>query len=166
MISLQSRLGSERSNACAAVSSDASASCGHNEGTTPIDTRIDASRGSGACVPTQCATSELGNSHPTLIVKGTNREREVQRPTLTRPCARCTLLFISRITPSRSRGRSHCTSCARIIFAAYAQRRREKLAALRRAYRDEQIRRERSSLLALEGTVLEQTPRHSARCPP
>ena len=166
MISLQSRLGSERSNACAAVSSDASASCGHNEGTTPIDTRIDASRGSGACVPTQCATSEPGNSHPTLIVKGTNQEQEVQRPTITRPCPRCTLLFLARITPSRPRGRPYCTSCHRIICAAYMQRRRDKLAAMRREYRDEQIRRERSSLLALEGTVLEQTPRHSARCPP
>jgi len=53
-----------------------------------------------------------------------------------------------------------------MINARYMQRRREKLAAMRRAYRLDQINRERSSLLAVEATVLEQTPRHSTRWPP
>jgi len=114
-------------------------------------------RASGACVRAQGATSGLGNSHPTSIGKGTNQTAGGARPTLIRRrCPRCNLDHDARITPSRSRGAAYCTSCSRVINARYMQRRREKLAALRRAYRDQQNTRATAPrFVARVATVLE-----------
>ena len=100
--------------------------------------------------------------NPHSIVNGTNREREVIGPTLTRPrslpslphirpavggrpastgallarrsCAVCTYDFYPRATPSRPYGYSYCVPCHNALNLRYKRGRQALLRQLRRAY--------------------------------
>jgi hypothetical protein len=131
-----------------------------------LQEEVRASRASGVCASAGASmrtfpNSVIQKSHPHLIVKGTNQEQEVQRPTLTRPCARCCQIFTARPMPSKPRGNAYCGECHRVCCLAYKQRRREVLAAFRREYENTRGQPPARGW----GTVLERTSRHSARCP-
>ncbi len=100
--------------------------------------------------------------NPHSIVNGTNREREVIGPTLTRPrslpslphirpavggrpastgallarrsCAVCTYDFYPRATPSRPYGYSYCVPCHNNLNLRYKRGRQALLRQMRRAY--------------------------------
>ncbi len=99
--------------------------------------------------------------NPHSIVNGTNREREVTRPTITRPphsapsrvaplhaapppspgtllprraCVRCTYDFHPKSLPSRPWGYSYCGSCHRDLNFKYCRALRARKVKLKRAY--------------------------------
>jgi len=76
-----------------------------------------------------------------------------------RLCVRCNVMHVTRITRTRPRGIAYCDPCNRALALAYMQRRRERLAAMRRAYIS---RSYGPPSPAAEATVLETTPRHSS----
>jgi len=89
--------------------------------------------------------------NPHSIVNGTIGDREVSRPTITRPppsaappspgtllplrsCVRCTYDFYPKAVASRPGGYSYCGSCHRELNFAYCRALRARKVALRREY--------------------------------